>query len=100
MYIRINGFEILEYLKLNNFDILVIVLSNLINRQFIFKTRKYGVAYYLTKPVEPEIIIEKVEEVLKNRVFTEGIREIYNIKKMLINYIIKIIYFYKKIINF
>lgn len=77
---NVNGFEVLEYLELNNIDIPVIVMSSLINKDFIFKARKYGVAYYLTKPVKPNIIIEKAEEVLKNKVFTDGIRKIYKVK--------------------
>ena len=77
---NINGFEVLEFLELNNYDIPVIVMSSLINKKFIFKVRKYGVAYYLTKPVKPNIIIKKAEEILKNKVFSDSIKKIYNIK--------------------
>ncbi len=84
----INGFEVLEYLSLNKIDIPVIVMSSLTDKRFIFKARSFGIAYYLTKPVKPNIIIEKAEEVLKNKILSDEVREIRKVKKNVENTLI------------
>lgn len=66
-----NGFEVMDSLKLNNYNIPIIVMSGLVDKRFIFKAKQYGIAYFLSKPVIPKVIIEKVEDVLKNRIFNK-----------------------------
>lgn len=61
---KINGFELLKYLRANYSRIPVIVLTSSNNKEHIIKAKNYGVKHYLIEPFNSEIIVKKTEEVL------------------------------------
>ncbi len=63
---KMSGFEVLEYLLEDKDNIPVIILTALADKNSIIKARSYGATSYLTKPVKPELIIHKAEEILKS----------------------------------
>ncbi|MDY7029091.1 MAG: response regulator [Spirochaetota bacterium] len=61
---EMNGFEVLEYLKKENDNMPVIVFSALSRQETVVKAVSYGIKSYLTKPLKPEQLLQKAEEVL------------------------------------
>lgn len=59
-----NGFEVLDYLKAQNSNVPIVVLTALADKESILKARKYGINSYLTKPANIKYIKHKVEEIL------------------------------------
>jgi DNA-binding response OmpR family regulator len=63
---KMNGFDVLEYLKKNKIDIPVIIFSALTQKETVRKVLMYGVKSYIAKPVSPDLILRKTKEVLKS----------------------------------
>lgn len=63
---KMSGFEVLEVLSEYNINIPIIVLTALANKESIIRARSYGITSYLTKPIKPNVIIHKAEEILKS----------------------------------
>jgi CheY-like chemotaxis protein len=61
---EMNGFEVLEHLKKENDNLPVIVFSALSCQETVVKAVSYGIKSYLTKPLKPEQLLRKAEEVL------------------------------------
>ena len=66
IFSEISGFELLKYIRKSYQNIPVIILTSITNKEYILKARDLGVRYYLTKPVNPAIIIEKLEDCMKD----------------------------------
>jgi DNA-binding response OmpR family regulator len=60
-----DGFETLEKLNEGKFDVPIIVLSALSQRETVVKALKSGVKSYLIKPLKPEWIRKKATEILR-----------------------------------
>lgn len=65
----VDGFEILEALKKDEDtrDIPVIVLTVRHLPEDMEKARRLGAEYYLTKPFDPQVLVDTVREALKVR---------------------------------
>lgn len=61
---EMNGFQVLEYLKKEDDSMPVIVFSALSKKETVVKAVSYGIKSYLTKPLKPEQLLRKAEEVL------------------------------------
>jgi DNA-binding response OmpR family regulator len=61
---KVNGFQVLEYLKTKKLDIPVIVFSALSKKETIVKAVGFGIKSYLIKPLKPEQLLKKATEVL------------------------------------
>ena len=62
---EMDGFEVMEQLQQDGNKVPIIVLSALSQRETVVKAMKYGVTSYLTKPLQPESILNKAREVLR-----------------------------------
>jgi DNA-binding response OmpR family regulator len=62
---EMDGFQVLSWLQENGATAPVIVLSALSQRETVVKALQFGVTSYLTKPLQPEAILNKAREVLK-----------------------------------
>jgi DNA-binding response OmpR family regulator len=63
---KMSGFEVLDLLSQKNVKTPIIVLTALANKESIIKARSYGITSYLTKPIKPQVIVHKAEEILKS----------------------------------
>lgn len=61
---NMNGFEVLDFLKKNNRLIKTIVFSSLSQKETVKKVLFYGIKSYIVKPVNMDIIMKKVNEIL------------------------------------
>ncbi|MDC7240309.1 MAG: response regulator [Spirochaetales bacterium] len=59
-----DGFQVMEFLKSKSIRIPTIILSALTKKESVLKARELGVNSYLSKPLKPDMVIEKVVEVL------------------------------------
>jgi|GEM_PF-539155 len=59
-----NGFDVLEYLKKENINTPVIVLSALNDKQSILRVKNSNVKSYFVKPFKSELLINKTKELL------------------------------------
>ena len=71
-----NGLEVLEHIKTANIDVDVIVLSGCNDFDKAIALLKYDVAEYITKPYQPEVLINAVIKILKRQQF-----EVQNLHK-------------------
>jgi len=62
---EMNGFQVLKYINDRHFEIPVIVVTALLQKEMIIRAQKFGVKGYLSKPLKVEQVIKKAEEVLK-----------------------------------
>jgi len=60
-----NGYEVLDALRLDKIDLPVIILSALGQKEAVLKAFQRGVKSYLIKPLKPEQILRKALEILK-----------------------------------
>lgn len=61
----VNGFEIMQRLRSSGFNTPIVVITAMIEKEYIIKAKKFGATSYLTKPLSSEIIINKTYEMLK-----------------------------------
>ncbi len=59
-----DGFQVMEYLRENDFQLPTIILSALTQKESVLKARELGVNSYLSKPLKPDAVIAKVIECL------------------------------------
>ena len=62
---EMNGFKVLQYLKENNVETPVIVLSALKKRETVTQAINFGIKSYLTKPLLPDALLKKTAAVLQ-----------------------------------
>ena len=62
---EINGFEIMQRLRNAHLNMPIVVISALIDKEYIFRAKKFGVTSYLTKPLKADIILSKAYEMLR-----------------------------------
>ena len=62
----IDGFKLLEYLNKKKLNTPVIIYTGLKDKQKIVESTRHGVVSYMIKPVKPEMIINKINEILKS----------------------------------
>lgn len=60
-----NGYEVLDALRVDKIDVPVIILSALSQKEAVLKAFQRGVKSYLIKPLKPEQILRKSLEILK-----------------------------------
>jgi CheY-like chemotaxis protein len=60
----INAFDMLKYIKRNYSRIPVIILTSLSGKEHIIKARNLGIKYFLTKPFNTQVLLEKTEKAL------------------------------------
>ncbi|MBN2657000.1 MAG: response regulator [Spirochaetales bacterium] len=60
----VNGFAVLKYLKENEVEVPVIVLSALSRKESVMKALDFGIKSYMIKPLKPEGLIAKTKEIL------------------------------------
>jgi putative two-component system response regulator len=65
---EMDGFEFMELLqdKPDFKDIPVIFVTSTATPEFVLKASKAGAKGYVVKPVDPDILLKKVEDILKN----------------------------------
>ena len=63
---EMDGFSVLKYLRDNNINNPVIVLSALSRKETVLKAVNYGVKSYMIKPLKPDAIQRKTAEVLNS----------------------------------
>ena len=68
-----DGFSVLEYMKSNNIDIPVIVMSSFNNEDVIRRVSEYGVKYYALKPFNHDDIERRIIDIYNNRKSNESI---------------------------
>ena len=68
-----DGFSVLEYMKSNNIDIPVIVMSSFNNEDVIRRVSEYGVKYYALKPFNLDDIERRIIDIYNNRKSNESI---------------------------
>ena len=62
---EMDGFEVMAQMRRDGFDVPIIVLSALSQRETVVKAMKFGVTSYLIKPLQPEAVLNKAREVLR-----------------------------------
>lgn len=62
---EMDGFEVMAQMQRTGFDVPIIVLSALSQRETVVKAMKFGVTSYLIKPLQPEAVLNKAREVLR-----------------------------------
>jgi DNA-binding response OmpR family regulator len=62
---QMDGFEVLNELRNQNYQTPVVVLSALSKREMVVKAFQMGVKSYLIKPLNPEDVFKKTVEILK-----------------------------------
>ena len=67
---KLDGFSVLEYIKKENLQTNVFIYSSLTLDGFINKAVSLGAKYYAIKPFSPEILIERVSEVMSANIQT------------------------------
>jgi DNA-binding response OmpR family regulator len=61
-----NGFEVLEYMKKSLLDIPVVIFSTITHKETVRKALMYGIKSYIAKPVNPDLILKKANEILQS----------------------------------
>lgn len=59
-----SGFDILEYLRRKNYNIPIVILSALSQKETVKRVFGYNIKSYIIKPVEPDVILRKAYEAL------------------------------------
>ncbi|MFW5741964.1 MAG: response regulator [Spirochaetota bacterium] len=62
---EMDGFQVMAQMQREGFDVPIIVLSALSQRETVVKAMKFGVTSYLIKPLQPEAVLNKAREVLR-----------------------------------
>lgn len=61
----VNGFELLNYLKQQNFKTPILVHSMAPSKQFVLQALQFGAKGFVSKPQQPKAILQKCLEILK-----------------------------------
>lgn len=64
----LDGFAFLEKYKEYESKAKIVILSALSNENFVAKAMKMGVSYYMAKPFNQDILIERIKEIFEERV--------------------------------
>ena len=64
MLSEIDGFALLEFIKRQNIQSKIIIVSNIYSNTFIQKAMNMGASYYMIKPVSARDLLARVEDVL------------------------------------
>ena len=62
---EMDGFQVMAWLQEKEYEMPIIVLSALSQRETVVKALQFGVTSYLTKPLQPQAVLNKAREVLK-----------------------------------
>ncbi|MFP4550182.1 MAG: response regulator [Spirochaetales bacterium] len=62
---EMDGFQVMAWLQEKEYEMPIIVLSALSQRETVIKALQFGVTSYLTKPLQPQAVLNKAREVLK-----------------------------------
>jgi predicted GH43/DUF377 family glycosyl hydrolase/CheY-like chemotaxis protein len=63
---NLDGYQMLEYLRKNNIDIPVIFISSHTGAEYEAKGLQMGASEYIKKPVDPKLLLIRIEKVLNN----------------------------------
>ena len=61
---KINGFQVIQYLKKNKINIPVVVITALSQKEIIARAKEYGVSHILTKPLQMNVILDTAKDAL------------------------------------
>ncbi|HOF00679.1 MAG TPA: response regulator [Spirochaetota bacterium] len=61
----VNGFEIMQRFRSSGFTAPIVVVTAMVEKEYILKAKKYGATSYMTKPLSSEVIINKTYNMLK-----------------------------------
>ncbi|MCG8570001.1 MAG: response regulator [Spirochaetes bacterium] len=61
---EVNGFDVINYLKENNINTQIVIVTALTQRDVVLKVRKFGIINYMTKPLDSDHVIKKAQELL------------------------------------
>jgi PleD family two-component response regulator len=61
---EMDGFQVMAWLQQKEYEMPIIVLSALSQRETVVKALQFGVTSYLTKPLQPQAVLNKAREVL------------------------------------
>ncbi|HOJ64849.1 MAG TPA: response regulator [Spirochaetota bacterium] len=65
---EMNGIDLIQRLKNAGIETPILIISAVLDRENIFRARRFGVTNYITKPLKANQIISKVAEILKIRI--------------------------------
>jgi CheY-like chemotaxis protein len=63
---NLDGYQMLDYLRNNNIDIPVIFISSHSGAEYEAKGLQMGASEYIKKPVDPKLLLIKIEKVLNS----------------------------------
>ncbi|MCG8569953.1 MAG: response regulator [Spirochaetes bacterium] len=63
---EMSGFDVMDKLKSLNHQIPIIIFSALSKKETVVKTMQYGVKSYIVKPIDPNVIVNKANEILNS----------------------------------
>jgi predicted GH43/DUF377 family glycosyl hydrolase/CheY-like chemotaxis protein len=63
---NLDGYQMLKYLRDNNIDIPVIFISSHTGPEYEAKGLQMGAAEYIKKPIDPKLLLIRIEKVLKS----------------------------------
>ena len=61
-----DGFEVMENLQQKELLIPTIILSALTKKESVLRAKEFGITTYLSKPLKPENVLEKVVDLMMN----------------------------------
>ncbi|MBQ1998496.1 MAG: response regulator, partial [Spirochaetales bacterium] len=61
---KINGFQVIQYLKKNKINIPIVVITALSQKEVIARAKEYGVSHILTKPLQMNVILDTAKDAL------------------------------------
>jgi DNA-binding response OmpR family regulator len=61
---EVNGFQVLQHMSKEEIEAPVIVFSALSKKETVIKAVGYGIKSYMIKPLKPEQLLKKAEEIL------------------------------------
>ena len=62
----VNGFQLLNYFKQQNFQTPILVHSMTPSKQFVVQALQFGAKGFIGKPQKPEVVLQKSIEIIKN----------------------------------
>ena len=61
---KINGFQVIQYLKKNKINIPIVVITAISQKEVIARAKEYGVSHILTKPLQMNVILDTAKDAL------------------------------------
>ena len=61
---KINGIQVIQYLKKNKINIPIVVITAISQKEVITRVKEYGVSYFLTKPLHMNVILDTAKDAL------------------------------------